>query len=84
MPKKQETKKPESLTFEESVVRLEEIVRRMESGNLPLEEALTLFQEGTGLVRQGTKLLDEAELRVSKLSAGPEGELVETEWDGHD
>ncbi len=81
MPKKQE--KQESVTFEASVVQLEEIVRKMESGNIPLEEALTLFQEGTGLVRQGTKLLDEAELRVSKLSAGPDGEAVEMEWDEH-
>ncbi len=71
----------QSQSFERAVGRLEEIVRRMESGDLPLEEALTLFQEGTGLVQKATKLLDEAELQVAKLSVGADGVATETEWD---
>ena len=44
----------QSKSFEQAVGRLEEIVKRMESGSLPLEEALSLFQEGAGLVQLGT------------------------------
>ena len=47
-------------TFEESMVRLEQIVRAMERGDVPLEESLRLFQEGTELVRSCGKLLDNA------------------------
>lgn len=67
----------QSRTFEASVTRLEEIVRQMERGDVPLEQALSLFEEGTGLIRSCTKLLDEAELRVVKLMKGPDGEPVE-------
>ena len=68
-----------SKTFEESMTRLEAIVRAMEQGNVPLEESLKLFQEGTGLVRTCTELLDHAELEVVKLMKGPDGEPVEQE-----
>ena len=70
-----------SKTFEASLTRLEEIVQKMESGDLPLEEALSLFEEGTALVKSAGKLLDEAELKVVKLMKGPDGAPVETEMD---
>ena len=63
----------ESKNFEQSLNRLEEIVRRMEHGDVPLEEALKLFEEGTGLVASCTKLLDEAEMMVVLLSKGADG-----------
>lgn len=47
-----------SKTFEASMERLETIVRQLEQGNVPLEESLKLFQEGTALVQSCTKLLD--------------------------
>lgn len=72
-----------SKTFEASLTRLEEIVRKMESGDLPLEEALNLFEEGTSLVKSAGKLLDEAELKVVKLMKGPDGAPVETEFEDH-
>lgn len=68
-----------SFTFEASVKRLDAIVAKLESGDVPLEQALKLFQEGTGLVRSCSKLLDEAELEVVKLSKGEDGAPVETE-----
>ena len=40
-----------SQSFEQSITRLDEIVRQLEQGNVPLEDALKLFQEGTALVR---------------------------------
>ena len=68
-----------SFTFEASVKRLDAIVVKLESGDVPLEQALKLFQEGTGLVRSCSKLLDEAELEVVKLTKGEDGAPVETE-----
>lgn len=68
-----------SQSFEASMRRLEEIVKRMESGELPLEQALELFEEGTALVKSSSKLLDEAELKVSKLIQGADGAPMETE-----
>lgn len=71
-----------SKTFEESMDRLEKIVNRMEKGDVPLEEALRLFEEGTGLIRSCSKLLDDAELKVVQLMKGPDGAPVETEFTG--
>lgn len=70
-------------TFEEAMERLEEIVTTMEQGEIPLEESLKLFEEGTALVRRCTDVLDKAQLRVTQVMAGPEGEPKETEFD-HD
>lgn len=70
-----------SKTFEASVARLEQIVDALEQGELPLEESLKLFQEGTGIVKTCTKLLDEAELTVVKLMKGSDGTPVETEFE---
>lgn len=57
--------------------RLEEIVRAMDRGDVPLDESLKLFQEGTKLVESCGKLLDEAELQVKKIVADAEGNPVE-------
>lgn len=62
-----------SKTFEESMGRLEQIVRTMEQGNVPLEESLKLFTEGTKLVENCTKMLDQAELQVKKVMTAADG-----------
>lgn len=64
-------------TFEESMSRLEQIVRAMERGDVALEESLKLFQEGTELVRSCQKLLDEAQLQVKKIMTAPDGSPAE-------
>ena len=69
-----------NMTFEASMARLEQIVRTMERGDVPLEESLKLFQEGTELVRSCGKLLDEAELQVKKIMTAPDGSPVEEEF----
>ena len=69
-----------SMEFEKAIARLEEIVAQMEQGNLPLDKALQLFEEGTGLVKSSAKQLDEAELKVVKLMKGSDGEPVDTEF----
>lgn len=73
--------KKESMTFEQSLKRLEEIVKRMESGDVALEEALSLFEEGTALAGSCNKLLDRAELKVLQMTKGADGAPVETELD---
>ena len=60
-------------TFEENMQRLEQIVRAMERGDVPLEESLKLFQEGVSLVESCGKLLDEAELQIKKITAAEDG-----------
>ena len=71
-------------TFEQSMQRLEQIVRAMEYGDVPLEESLKLFQEGTELVRNCGKLLDEAELQVKKIMTASDGSPVEEDFDDAD
>lgn len=66
----------QSKTFEESMARLEKIVRAMEQGNVPLEESLKLFQEGTELVRSCNRLLDEAQLQIQKVMTAADGSPV--------
>ena len=63
-------------TFEESMARLEQIVRGLEQGNIPLEESLKLFQEGTELVRTCGQLLDNAELQIKKVMTATDGSPV--------
>lgn len=67
-------------SFENNLARLEQIVRSMERGDVSLEESLKLFQEGTALVQSCGKLLDEAELIVSKIMTDSNGEPVEGEF----
>lgn len=75
----------QSMTYEQSVKRLDEIVRQLERGDVPLDESLKLFQEGTALVQSCQGLLDRAELEIVKLSKGADGAPVETEFaDGMD
>lgn len=63
--------------FEESINRLDEIVRSLEKGDAPLSESLKLFEEGTNLITNCEKLLSEAEQMVVKLKKGADGEPVE-------
>ena len=65
-----------NMTFEQSMQRLEQIVRTMERGDAQLDESLKLFQEGTELVRSCEKLLNEAELQIKKVMTAPDGSPV--------
>jgi exodeoxyribonuclease VII small subunit len=59
-------------TLEKRLTRLEEILSRMESEEVALEEALRLFEEGVGHVREAERVLAETELRVEELLASGE------------
>ena len=69
-------------TFEQAMIRLEEIVTQLEKGEAPLEESLKLFEEGMTLMKQWSALLDKAEQKVSKLTVGTDGGPVETPFHG--
>ncbi len=63
MPKKAEA----PVSFETALQQLEQIVTRLESGELPLEEALNEFERGVQLARSGQQTLQQAEQRVRIL-----------------
>ena len=67
-------------SFENNMQRLEQIVRAMERGDVPLEESLKLFQEGTELVRSCNEMLDNAQLQVKMIMTAPDGSPVEEEF----
>ena len=60
----------EKMSFEQSLQRLDEIVRHLEKGDLPLSDSLGLFEEGTGLLASCSKMLESAEQKVVKLRKG--------------
>ncbi len=64
--------KKQSLSFEEALTRLDEIVRHLEKGDMPLNDSLELYEEGTGLIASCSRMLDEAEQKVVKLKKGPD------------
>ena len=73
-PKKPEpAKKPD---FESSLARLEEVVRRLESPQLSLDDAMKLFEEGVELSRECQKQLEEAEGKVEILLKKADGKLA--------
>ena len=60
----------EAKSFEQKLSRLDEIVRHLEKGDLPLSDSLALFEEGTGLLTDCSKMLEQAEQKVVKLRKG--------------
>ncbi len=62
-----------SLSFEQAVVELEEIVKKLEKGELSLEESINFFQRGVELTRYCSKKLDEAERSITMLIEGEDG-----------
>ena len=84
-PKKPEPAKKQE--FEKSLARLEEVVRKLESPQLSLDEAMKLFEEGVVLSRECQKQLEEAEGRVEILLKKADGALAaepfEPEGDGN-
>lgn len=76
---KDEAGAAEELGLEQRIRRLEEILTRMESDEVSLEEALELFEEGVGHVRRAETILSETELRVEELLSKGKTEAMELE-----
>lgn len=70
------------LNFEQSMMRLEEIVGLLERGDAPLEQAMTLFEEGAKLLRECTAQLDQAEQKVTLLTVKQDGQVKEEPFQG--
>ena len=64
------------LTFEACLARLEQIVAALESGNLPLEESLKVFEEGVALARHCGRYLEDAERRIEVLAKDDSGAVT--------
>ncbi len=71
-------------SFEESVGRLEEIVRMLENGTATLDESLKLYEEGIALVRVCNEQLDSAEKKIRILTENSQDSTEERESDGED
>jgi len=78
-PEKEEQQAEEAAptSFEADLQKLEEIVHKLEEGNLPLDESLRLYEEGVKAYRRCHGTLSEAELKVRKLVETVEGTLEE-------
>ena len=78
-PDKLDESKVESPSLEERLRRLEEILSRLEQDEVALEEALELFEEGVGHVRDAERVLAQTELRVQELHG--DGDVQDMELD---
>ncbi|MDR1977341.1 MAG: exodeoxyribonuclease VII small subunit [Synergistaceae bacterium] len=56
------------MKFDENLEQLDEILKRLEEGKLPLDEALSMFERGVALIRESRIFLDEAEQKVTLLA----------------
>ncbi|HPU74722.1 MAG TPA: exodeoxyribonuclease VII small subunit [Bacillota bacterium] len=65
----------DELTFEKALARLEQIVAQLDAGDLPLDEAIELFSEGSELGKFCSAILDQAEGRLEMLIEGKDGKV---------
>lgn len=65
------------ITFEQALLRLEEIVGLLDGGDAPLDKSLELFEEGAGLVKLCSSMIDNVEQRVKVLTQGENGIMEE-------
>lgn len=61
------------MSFEDALRALEDVVRRLESGDVPLDESIALYERGEALRRHCQARLDAAQARIEKIVAGPDG-----------
>jgi exodeoxyribonuclease VII small subunit len=69
----------ETLSFEAALRELEEIVGKLESGDTPLEQAITLYERGSVLRRRCAERLDAAQARIEAIRLGPDGKPAGTQ-----
>lgn len=71
----------EGLPFEQALAELEQIVSRLERGDVPLEESITIFERGEQLKKHCDALLKKAEARIEKISVSATGDVSATPLD---
>lgn len=67
-----------TLSFEDALRALEDVVRRLESGEVPLDESIALYERGEALRAHCQARLDAAQARIEKIVAGPDGRAAST------
>jgi exodeoxyribonuclease VII small subunit len=67
-----------AMTFEDALRALEDVVRRLESGEVPLDQSITLYERGEALRAHCQARLDSAQARIEKIVAGPDGRASHT------
>ncbi|MCG8447102.1 MAG: exodeoxyribonuclease VII small subunit [Hyphomicrobiales bacterium] len=70
---------PETLTFEQALSELETIVQKLERGDVPLEESITIYERGDALKKRCDALLKQAEAKVEKITLSADGAPAGTE-----
>jgi exodeoxyribonuclease VII small subunit len=68
-----------ALSFEDALRALEDVVRRLESGEVPLDDSITLYERGEALRKHCQTRLDAAQARIEKIVAGPDGTATGTQ-----
>lgn len=67
---------PAEVPFEEALARVEELVRQMDAENLPLDQMIRLYEEGTAMIRTCQQRLTEAQQKVERITQGASGTLT--------
>lgn len=67
------------MSFEDALRALEDVVRRLESGEVPLDDSITLYERGEALRKHCQARLDAAQLRIERIVAGPDGTAAATQ-----
>lgn len=70
------------ISFEESMIKLEESVKRLESGDMSLDEALSEFEKAVGLVKVCNEKLESTERKVKILVEGADGIITDKPFEG--
>ncbi|RJY08396.1 exodeoxyribonuclease VII small subunit [Aurantiacibacter aquimixticola] len=67
------------MSFEQALKALEDTVRRLEGGEVPLDESIALYERGEALRRHCQARLDAAQARIERIVAGPDGKPTGTQ-----
>jgi exodeoxyribonuclease VII small subunit len=67
-----------ALSFEDALRALEEVVRKLESGDVPLDDSISLYERGEALRKHCQARLDAAQARIEQIVAGSDGSAVGT------
>jgi len=74
----------ESLSFEQSYERLEQVIASLEAGDLDLDQSIALYEEGIRLAQHCGQKLDDAQIRVTQLLATATDDSIDEELDADD
>lgn len=68
-----------NMSFEDALRALENVVRQLESGEVPLDDSISLYERGERLRKHCQARLDAAQARIERIVAGPDGKAVGTQ-----